>query len=80
MAEDLNRELRDASSDGDTDRVMSLIARGADIHSRDNDNDGCTALYIACSNGHTAVASLLLERGANIHSRDNNWLVDDNLA
>ena len=69
MARDLNRELRDASRTGDTDRVMSLIARGADIHSRNN--YGGTALDHACYSGLTAVASLLIERGADIHSRDN---------
>ena len=66
----LNREqLLRASAAGDTDRVMSLIDRGVDIHSSDH---GATALHYACENGHTAVASLLLERGADIHSRDNN--------
>ena len=69
MAEDLNEELRDASMTDDIDRVMSLIARGADIHSRDD--DGWTALHCACCHDRTAVASLLLERGADIHSRDN---------
>ena len=70
MAEDLNSELRDASRDGDIDRVMSLIDRGADIHSRGN--YGETSLHYACDSGQTAVASLLLERGADIRSRDNN--------
>ncbi len=70
MAEDLNRELWNASEAGDIDGVMSLIERGADIHSRAN--YGMTALHWACMYGHTVVASLLLERGADIHSRDNN--------
>ena len=69
MTEKLNGELWDASKAGDIDRVMSLIARGVDIHSRDG--GGWTALHWACANGHTAVASLLLVNGADIHSRNN---------
>jgi ankyrin repeat protein len=70
MTEKLNGELWDASRAGDIDRVMSLIERGADIHSGHCNDSGYTALHYACARGRTAVASLLLERGVDIHSRD----------
>ena len=69
MAEDLNRELRDASWNGDIDRVMSLIARGADINSRDN--DGRTALHIACTDTKKDIAILLIESKADIYIKNN---------
>ena len=68
MEEDLTSELWEACVDRSISAMLSLIDRGADIHSRDS--YGKTPLHWACQKGHTDIALLLLDRGADIHCRD----------
>ena len=50
--------------------MESLLRRGADIDSRDDDDYGSTPLHWACLKGHREIALLLLERGADIEAGD----------
>lgn len=59
-----------ASQSGETDKVKSLLADGADVNAKDR--EGWTALMHASWNGHTGVAAALLDRGADVGIRDNN--------
>ena len=68
MEEDLTSELWEACVDRSISAMLSLIDRGADIHSRDS--YGWIPLHHAWITGHTDIALLLLDRGADIHSRD----------
>ena len=47
---------------GGTEVVELLLARKADIEMQNDDGD--TALHVACLNGHTDVVQALLEKGA----------------
>ena len=68
MEEGLNKQLLKACLEGSISSVLSLIDRGADIHSRDNSK--WTPLLCACHTGHTDIALLLLDRGADVHCRN----------
>jgi Ankyrin repeats (3 copies) len=50
--------------------VWLLVDRGADIHTKDGDDD--TALHMAALGGHEAVVRLLVDRGADIHAKNHN--------
>jgi ankyrin repeat protein len=54
-------ELTETSRAGDLELCRQLIAKGADKEMKDNDGD--TALYIACGNGHSEMVKLLIESG-----------------
>jgi ankyrin repeat protein len=60
--------LIQASAEGKTDVVKSLLEKGADINALDG--DGWTAMREASRNGHTEVVRLLLEKGADISTHD----------
>eukprot|EP00757_Euglenozoa_sp_SAG-D1_P022366 gene22366-8885_t len=48
--------------------VKILLQAGADIEAKDQ--DGWTALLIACHNGHSDVVEMLLQAGADIEAKD----------
>ena len=61
-------ELWEACVNSSISAMLSLIDRGADIHSKDR--LGWTTLHYACIFSHTDIALLLIDRGADIHCRD----------
>jgi hypothetical protein len=54
-----------AHNSGDTDTVVLLLNKGANIDARSN--DGWTALIDAIDMNHVAAAKVLIERGANVN-------------
>jgi ankyrin repeat protein len=66
-AGNLNADLLKAAEVGKTDVVQALIAKGADIDARGEDD--WTALVGAARWGHTATVKALLEAGANVNAK-----------
>jgi hypothetical protein len=70
----LDEELFEAVKKGDIDRVRELLAKGANVNTRDRHKDSWTyaqtPLHAAAHEGHTYVARLLLEHGADLNARD----------
>jgi len=64
-----NAAFLDASYDGDIDKVLELLKKGANIDTYDH--NGATALMYACSLGHLDIVKLLIKRGAKINMTDN---------
>src|SRR5690625_2674125 len=62
------QHLRDASLQGQTDRVGQMIKQGVDLNA--SDEGGRTALMLASFNGHTKTVRLLLDEGARIDDRN----------
>jgi len=63
----INEQLLDASRRGDIDKIKELLDSGADIETK-NDNDD-TPLLWASSAGFDNAVKLLLERGANTEAK-----------
>ncbi|XP_039617677.1 protein phosphatase 1 regulatory subunit 12A isoform X6 [Polypterus senegalus] len=62
-----------ACSSGDTDEVLKLLDRGADINYANV--DGLTALHQACIDDNVDMVRFLIEHGANINQPDNEgWI------
>ncbi len=77
-AADLGPDLLSAAKKGQTDRVATLLAKGAAIESKDK--DGRTALMLAARHGHTETVRLLLAKGASAAARDKEGLTAYGLA
>jgi ankyrin repeat protein len=60
-------QLRNASNNGELERVQELLARGADPNTPNK--YGGTALSLAAENGHVEVIRVLLAAGADPHFR-----------
>jgi ankyrin repeat protein len=65
---DTGLALIEAANEGDSKAVEALLDSGADINSRDEQNQ--TALHQAASRGHTLIVKLLLERGADVNAKN----------
>ena len=61
FSQDLNQELLQAAKQGDTVRVKSLLANGADINAKNE--SGWTSLMFAALGGQTEVVNVLLANG-----------------
>ncbi|XP_064417806.1 protein phosphatase 1 regulatory subunit 12A isoform X2 [Latimeria chalumnae] len=62
-----------ACSSGDSDEVLKLLGRGADINYANV--DGLTALHQACIDDNLDMVKFLVENGANINQPDNEgWI------
>ncbi|KAK7895942.1 hypothetical protein WMY93_021267 [Mugilogobius chulae] len=62
-----------ACSSGDTEEVLRLLDRGADINYANV--DGLTALHQACIDDNVDMVTFLVEHGANINQPDNEgWI------
>ena len=66
----LNKALVDAAGLGKLETVKELLAKGADIHSRDAASNGKTPLTKAVVLGKFEVVKYLLDHGADIHHPD----------
>lgn len=62
--------LISAASEGQHERVDTLLAEGADVNEKDEEL-GLTALIAAAKNGHAAVARTLIQQGADVNTTDN---------
>lgn len=60
--------LHEAVLSGNLECVRLLVKYGADIHQRDE--DGWTALHIACSDGYPRIARFLLSQGAKMDAEN----------
>ena len=73
MKQDLDQAGRSAlhyaALDGDVDRVIELIAHGADVNLVDTAG-GHTALHFAAQGQHSETAQALLSAGAEVDARD----------
>jgi len=65
--EDVDSELLKAAENGQTDRVKSLLAAGADVNAADN--EGVTALIWATYKGHSQTVKALLHAGADADAK-----------
>lgn len=65
-------DLHRAAKETTVDIARSLIARGDDVNSRDEDGD--TPLHLAAWNNSLDVARLLIDSGASIDAKDNGGL------
>jgi ankyrin repeat protein len=66
---DTTTQLSNAAKSGDTNGVVRLLDKGADINAKDN--LGTTALMSAIMSGQTETVKLLLDRGADVNVKDN---------
>jgi hypothetical protein len=64
------RGLVEAATKGELDVVRGCIERGDDVDAEVNE-DGCTALWMACGEGHLEITKMLLEEGADKDTADN---------
>lgn len=68
----LEYDLTLAVVEGDAEQVNTLLAKGADINTKDG--QGTTVLMEASREGRTAVAKILLQKGAQINLQNNRGL------
>ena len=61
-AESLDRQLLKAAEFGETDKIVDLLAKGANINARQTNND--TPLHLAAREGHLDAVKLLIEKKA----------------
>jgi ankyrin repeat protein len=71
MAEEDNRNLFEAISNGDLGALSSAIRHGADLNNAKND-DGETALTVVSYKGNRDMINKLLESGADINAKNGN--------
>jgi ankyrin repeat protein len=64
----LDMHLHAAARKGDTKAAEELIAKGADVHAKDN--MGWTALVYAVLNSHVETAGMLIDNGADVNAKD----------
>ncbi len=67
-AAELNETLWAAARKGDTDAVMDVLCKGADMNAKTE--YGVTALAYAAEKGHLPVVQLLLEHKADVNTKD----------
>src|SRR5437763_780806 len=67
-AADASLDILEAAKKGKTKELEALIAKGADLETRDQ--DGRTPLLLAAQYGRTAAVRLLLDKGAKADARD----------
>jgi ankyrin repeat protein len=68
MSEEINAELLQAAEHGETDRIKTLIKKGANINIQDS--QGRTAVMIATYNNDSKTANVLIEAGADVNIQD----------
>lgn len=68
----LDNKLIEAAKANQPDRVITLLAHGANIHTKDE--EGNTALILAAHSGNANICKILLEHGANTSIRNNDGM------
>ena len=63
--------LMTAACGGHAAAIAALVAAGAEVEAKDND-DGTTALMIAAMAGHAAAIAALMAAGAEVEAKSNN--------
>jgi ankyrin repeat protein len=63
-------DLLKAASNGEIEKVRSLLNKGAKVNAKDK--DGVTALMWASEKGQTEIVNILLSKGAEVNARENN--------
>jgi ankyrin repeat protein len=66
---ELNNDLIEAATNGQTEKVLDLIKAGADVNAKSN--SGVTALMRAAYQGHTDTVKALIGAGADVDAKDN---------
>ena len=64
----IDKDLVSAAANGDTSKVESLLAEGANIEAHANDD--WTALTIAAERGRVDTVRFLLEKGARVNAKE----------
>ncbi|MBO5997635.1 MAG: ankyrin repeat domain-containing protein [Alphaproteobacteria bacterium] len=64
----LDSQLHTAATYGDLNKVKTLVARGANVNSKNASNQ--TAVMMAVAKNHANVANFLVENGANVNLKD----------
>jgi hypothetical protein len=64
--------LHRAAADNDIEEVKNLIAKGANVNTKDKNYDNITPLFLAVENGNVEMVETLLNAGAKINARDKN--------
>ncbi|XP_028131929.1 uncharacterized protein LOC114327487 [Diabrotica virgifera virgifera] len=64
--------------EGTFDKVEDLIAQGANLEAKDNNDN--TPLHNACNNGHFNVAKYLIEKGASLKAKNKDGKIPLELA
>lgn len=67
---DYSTPLAKAVANDDTEEVIDLIAKGANVNGKDDNYDGITPLFVAIENGNAEIARILIDAGANVNARD----------
>jgi ankyrin repeat protein len=63
-------DLLKAASNGEIEKVRSLLNKGANVNAKDK--DGVTAMMWASEKGQTEIVNILLSKGAEVNARENN--------
>ena len=61
-----SRDLIEAASNGDVNKVSVLIEKGADVNAKDI-VDRSALMFAACE-GHVNIAKILIEKGADVNA------------
>lgn len=62
--------LLQAVSEGEPNKIKSLLVVGANVNGKDKNYDGITAMFVAVENGNIETVRMLLDFGAKINVRD----------
>jgi len=65
---DINSALGSASSRGFTDTVQLLLDKGADVNTKDSDEE--TALFKASKFGNPDIVQILIDAGADVNAQN----------
>ncbi|XP_047098732.1 serine/threonine-protein phosphatase 6 regulatory ankyrin repeat subunit A-like [Schistocerca piceifrons] len=68
-----NSRLIQAAKEDAVTELQTLLAVGADVRARDEDEDRYTALHWAAGKGHENATRCLLEGGAEVDARTSGW-------
>ncbi len=64
----INKSLRNAASKNKLQEVKSLLAKGADVNSKNSSK--MTALHFAAAYNHLEVCKVLIDHGANVNAKN----------
>jgi len=63
-------ELRNASIDGNLEKVKELISKGVNVNQKFSTDNLNSPLLNACARGHEKVVALILDNGGDIDSKN----------